>query len=151
MTQVSNRLRGFLTQIHPSLERVAVPGCPTGGQRTAVPLPVSAATRGSGARPCAGPAAQARSPLNDQTDRGDLRCPLGQQSVEVAGTGAAGKIIGRLAAQLQHLGAQRAEIEAEIITVVDAHPLTEVEDIHAGSGCQDRGQNPHRGGGQGFR
>ncbi|MGX6395638.1 hypothetical protein [Rothia kristinae] len=41
---------------------------------------------------------------------------LGQQSVEVTGTGAAGKIIGRLAAQLQQLGAQRAEIEVEILT-----------------------------------
>ena len=64
---------------------------------------------------------------------------LAQQSVGVTGTGAAGKIIGRLAAQLQQLGAQRAEIEVEILTVVDAHPLTEVEDIHAGGGCQDSG------------
>src|SRR5699024_1337425 len=33
---------------------------------------------------------------------------------------------GRLAAQLQQLTQQRADIETEIMAVVDAHPLTEV-------------------------
>lgn len=44
----------------------------------------------------------------------------------VTGTTAAEKIIRRLAVQLAQLGTQRAEIEAEILTVVDAHPLTRV-------------------------
>mgnify|MGYP000206252763 CR=1 FL=1 len=44
----------------------------------------------------------------------------------VTGTTAAEKIIGRLAEQLAQLSSQRAEIEAEILTVVDAHPLTQV-------------------------
>ena len=51
---------------------------------------------------------------------------LSEQTVTVAGTSAAEKIIGRLADQLFQLATQRAEIEAEILTVVDAHPLTQV-------------------------
>ena len=51
---------------------------------------------------------------------------LSEQTVTVAGTSAAEKIIGRLADQLSQLATQRAEIEAEILTVVDAHPLTQV-------------------------
>lgn len=51
---------------------------------------------------------------------------VAEQSVIVTGTSAAEKIIGRLADQLAQLGAQRVEIETEILTVVDAHPLTQV-------------------------
>ena len=51
---------------------------------------------------------------------------LTEQTVTITGTTAAEKIIGRLAEQLSQLGAQRAEIEAEFLTVVDAHPLTQV-------------------------
>lgn len=49
---------------------------------------------------------------------------LGEQTVTVTGTTAAEKIIGRLAEQFVQLSAQRVKIEAEILTVVDTHPLT---------------------------
>src|SRR5699024_8808296 len=42
------------------------------------------------------------------------------------GTHAAEHIICRLAAQLQQLTQQRSDVEADILLMVDAHPLTEV-------------------------
>ncbi|QBJ21909.1 hypothetical protein KocCE7_08920 [Kocuria marina subsp. indica] len=61
---------------------------------------------------------------------------LGEQTVTVTGTTAAEKIIRRLAEQLAQLGTQRAEIEAEILTVVDAHPLTRVLTSMPGAGVR---------------
>ena len=59
---------------------------------------------------------------------------FGEQTIIVAGTNTAGFIINRLAAQLVQLTAQRADIEVEIITVIDAHSLTEVPTSTPGSG-----------------
>ena len=61
---------------------------------------------------------------------------LAEQKVIVTGTSAAEKIIGRLADQLAQLGAQWAEIETEILTVVDARPLTRVLTTTPGVGAR---------------
>src|SRR5699024_3243451 len=61
---------------------------------------------------------------------------LAEQTTVVAGTSAAEHIVGRLAAQLQQLTQQRADIETEILTVVDAHPLTEVLTSMPGTGVR---------------
>ena len=151
MTHVSNRLRGFLTQTHPSLERVLGPKLPHPAVnallcRYPCPQRLAAAGRGHVVALLRKHAPRLVTKLTEE-----IFDALGQQSEEITDTGAAGKIFGRLAAQLQQRGAQRADIAVEILAVVDAHPLTEVEDIHAGGGCQDSGQDPHRGGGQGLR
>lgn len=126
ITQVRNRLRGFLTQIHPALERVLGPRL---GHRAVItlliryPSPARLRTAGRG---------HVRALLKKQAPRlaekltEEIFTALTEQTVTVTGTTAAEKIIGRLGEQLAQLGAQRTEIETEILTVVDAHPLTQV-------------------------
>ena len=126
ITQARNRLRGFLTQIHPALERVL-------GPRLGHPAVVALLTRySSPARLRTAGRAHVRVLLKKHAPRlaekltEEIFTALSEQTVTVAGTSAAEKIIGRLADQLSQLATQRAEIEAEILTVVDAHPLTQV-------------------------
>ncbi|MFC0581695.1 IS110 family transposase [Micrococcoides hystricis] len=126
LTQVRNRLRGLLTQIHPSLEQVL-------GPRLAYPAVVDLLGR------YPTPAALKRAGKGHVKTRLKKRAPrmatrlteeifraLTEQTTVVTGTQAAEHIIGRLAAQLQQLAQQRTDIEAEILLVVDAHPLTQV-------------------------
>lgn len=126
ITQARNRLRGFLTQIHPALERVL-------GPRLGHPAVVALLTRySSPARLRTAGRGHVRVLLKKHAPRlaenltEEIFTALSEQTVTVAGTSAAEKIIGRLADQLSQLATQRAEIEAEILTVVDAHPLTQV-------------------------
>lgn len=122
VTQVRNRLRGFLTQIHPSLERVLSPRLGHTAVITLLtryPSPARLRTAGRG---------HVRALLKKHARRlterltEEIFTALAAQTVTVTGTTAAEKIIGRLAL----LGAQRTEIEAEILTVVDARRLTQV-------------------------
>ena len=126
LTQVRNRLRGFLTQIHPALERVLGPRLGHTAVITLLtryPSPARLRTAGRG---------HVRALLKKHAPRlaekltEEIFTALTEQTVIVTGTTAAEKIIGRLAEQLAQLGAQRSEIENEILTVVDAHPLTQV-------------------------
>ena len=126
ITQARNRLRGFLTQIHPALERVL-------GPRLGHPAVVALLTRySSPARLRTAGRGHVRVLLKKHAPRlaekltEEIFTALSEQTVTVAGTSAAEKIIGRIADQLSQLATQRAEIEAEILTVVDAHPLTQV-------------------------
>jgi len=126
LTQVGNRLRGLLTQIHPALERVLGPRL----HHPAVvdllgryPTPAGLARAGRG---------HVRTRLKKFAPRlagrltEEIFDALAQQTTTVTGTNVAEHIIGRLAAQLQQLTQQRNDIEAEILLVVDAHPLTQV-------------------------
>lgn len=126
ITQTRNRMRGFLTQIHPSLERVL-------GPRLAHPAVVALLTRySSPAKITTAGRGHVRALLKKHAPRLAPRLTekiftaLAEQTVTVTGTGVAEKIIGRLAEQLAQLDTQRRDIEAEILLVVDAHPLTEV-------------------------
>lgn len=126
ITQVRNRLRGFLTQIHPALERVL-------GPRLAHPGVIALLARHSSpARLKTAGRGHVRALLKKHAPRlaekltEEIFTALAEQTVIVTGTSAAEKIIGRLADQLAQLGAQRVEIETEILTVVDTHPLTQV-------------------------
>ena len=126
ITQARNRLRGFLTQIHPALERVL-------GPRLGHPGVVALLARySSPARLRTAGRGHVRALLKKHAPRlaekltEEIFTALSEQTVTVAGTSAAEKIIGRLADQLSQLASQRAEIEAEVLTVVDAHPLTQV-------------------------
>ncbi|MEX5268730.1 MULTISPECIES: IS110 family RNA-guided transposase [Kocuria] len=126
LTQVRNRLRGFLTQIHPALERVLGPRLGHTAVITLLtryPSPSRLRTAGRG---------HVRALLKKHAPRlaerltEEIFTALAEQTVTVTGTTAAEKIIGRLAQQLAQLSTQRSEIENEILTVVDAHPLTQV-------------------------
>ncbi len=66
----------------------------------------------------------------------EILAALTEQTTVVSGTRAAEPIIGRLATQLQQLTQQRLDIETEILSVVDAHPLTEVLISMAGVGIR---------------
>ncbi|WP_413468271.1 IS110 family transposase [Kocuria marina] len=126
ITQVRNRLRGFLTQIHPALEQALGPRLGHTAVITLLtryPSPTRLHTAGPG---------HVRALLKKHAPRlaerltEEIFTALGEQTVTVTGTTAAEKIIGRLAQQLAQLSTQRSEIENEIPTVVDAHPLTQV-------------------------
>ncbi len=66
----------------------------------------------------------------------DIFAALGEQTVTVTGTNAAEKIIARLDQQLAQLGQERTDIEAEILAVVDARPLTQVLTFMPGVGVR---------------
>lgn len=136
LTQVRNRLRGLLTQIHPSLERVL-------GPRLAHPAvvdllgryPTPAALQRAG-RGHVRTRLKKLAPRMAERLTDDIFVALAEQTTVVTGTKAAEHIVGRLAAQLQQLAQQRADIETEILTVVDAHPLTEVLTSMPGTGVR---------------
>ncbi|GAA4113915.1 IS110 family transposase [Enteractinococcus coprophilus] len=126
LTQVRNRLRGLLTQIHPALERVlgprlAHPAVVDLLGRYPTPAGLKRAGRGHVRARLKKLAPRMAARLTDEIFRA-----LAEQTTIVTGTHAAEHIIGRLAAQLQQLTQQRSDVEAEILLVVDAHPLTEV-------------------------
>ena len=54
----------------------------------------------------------------------EIFAALAEQTTIVTGTNTAEHVVGRLAAQLQQLAQQRADIETEILMVVGAHLRT---------------------------
>jgi transposase len=126
ITQVSNRIRGLLTQIHPSLERVI-------GPRLDHPAildllrhyPSPAAMRAAGERRL-GNRLLKNAPRKGRVWATDIMTALGEQTVIVTGTDAATLVLPRLAEQLQALRRQRDEIAAEVEKIVEAHPLQPV-------------------------
>jgi transposase len=125
-TRISNRIRGLLTSIHPALERVLGPkvshlavleilircGGPLGirvaGRRTLASIATKNAPR-MGAK------------LVE-----DILAALDEQTVTVAGTTAADKVLPRLAESLRTVLAQRKHVANEVEEILDAHPLAQV-------------------------
>jgi transposase len=125
-TAVSNRLRGLLTQIHPALERAL-------GPRIAHPAVTDLLTRyPTPARLKAAGRGQVRARLKKHAPRlterltQEVFTALGEQTVTVPGTDAAGVVIPILAEQLAALTRQRGQIGAQVEALVEAHPLHEV-------------------------
>ena len=124
ITQVSNRIRGLLTQIHPALERVI-------GPRLDHPAildllqhyPSPAAMRAAGVKRL-GNRLLKNAPRKGRVWAGEIITALGEQTVVVTGTDAAALVLPRLAEQLQALRRQRDDIAAEVEKLVDAHPLS---------------------------
>ena len=126
VNQTANRIRGLYTQIHPALEAVVGPwlehdavleviaAWPTPAElKRAGKARIDARLKKHGCRRHAAWAAQIVSALE-------------RQSVTVAGTDAAGMVLPHLARQLIALHAQRADIAAQVETLVQAHPLYQV-------------------------
>ena len=122
VNQTANRIRGLYTQIHPALEAVVGPwlehdavleviaAWPTPAElKRAGKARIDARLKKHGCRRHAAWAAQIVSALE-------------RQSVTVAGTDAAGMVLPHLARQLIALHAQRADIAAQVETLVQAHP-----------------------------
>jgi transposase len=123
ITQVSNRIRGLLTQIHPALERVVGPHLdhpamldlieryPSPAQLAAL-RPKQLANR-----------LVKLAPRMGKTWAVEIHQALSEQTVVVLGTQAASIVLPRLAQQLGALRTQRDEVAKEVERLVLAHPL----------------------------
>nr|WP_245325165.1 IS110 family transposase [Microbacterium amylolyticum] len=126
ITQVGNRIRGLLTQIHPALERVI-------GPRLDHPAildlmqrwPSPAELRAAGEKRIATRMLKL-APRKARDWAHEIVVALDQQTVVVTGTNAATLVLPRLAAQVATLRRQRDEVAAEVERLVDAHPLQPV-------------------------
>ena len=126
ITQVGNRVRGLLTQIHPALERAI-------GPRLDHPAildllqrwPSPEQLRAAGEKRIATRMLKL-APRKGRDWAYEITTALDQQSVVVTGTNAAALVIPRLAAQLATLRKQRDDVAAEVERLVDAHPLQPV-------------------------
>ncbi|GAA1855358.1 IS110 family transposase [Microbacterium koreense] len=126
ITQVGNRIRGLLTQIHPALERVIGPRLDHPAildllQRWPSPVELRAA----GEKRIAARMLKL-APRKGHDWAHEVIEALGEQTVVVTGTNAAALVLPRLAAQLATLRKQRDDVAAEVERLVDAHPLQPV-------------------------
>lgn len=122
-TQVSNRMRGLLTQIHPSLERVLGPRLDHPAVLDLVeryPSPEKLAKLSE--RQLANRLVKL-APRMGKSLAGEIVKALSEQTVVVPGANAAAIVLPRLAQQLAALRRQRADIGQEIERLVVAHPL----------------------------
>ena len=123
VNQVSNRIRGLFTQIHPALEKVlgsrlehdaileVLDTWPTPERlRKAGRARIDAKLKKYGAR---------RHAAWTQ----EILDALAKQTVTVTGTEATGIVIPHLARQLIHLHAQRADVAREVEEIMAGHPL----------------------------
>lgn len=126
ITQVGNRVRGLLTQIHPALERAI-------GPRLDHPAildllqrwPSPAELRAAGEKRIAMRMLKL-APRKGREWAHEIIVALDEQTVLVTGTNAAALVLPRLAAQLATLRKQRDDVAAEVEKLVDAHPLQPV-------------------------
>jgi transposase len=123
-TRTSNRLRGLLTQIHPSLERVlgpriAHPAVLALLQRYGSPDELEAAGTRRVVRLLKPLAPRLAEPL-----AAEIAAALAEQTVVVPGTRAAALVIPSLARQLAEILAQRRTLEGQLNVLLEAHPLS---------------------------
>jgi transposase len=123
ITQVSNRIRGLLTQIHPALERVVGPHLDHPAmldllERYPSPAQLSALSQKQLANRLVKLA-----PRMGKTWAAQILQALSEQTVVVLGTQAASIVLPRLAQQLAALRIQRDEVAKEVERLVLAHPL----------------------------
>ncbi|MFV4914780.1 IS110 family transposase [Microbacterium lacticum] len=126
ITQVGNRVRGLLTQIHPALERAIGPRLDHPAildllQRWPSPHDL----RSDGEKRIAARMLKL-APRKGREWAHEIVVALGEQTAVVTGTNAAALVIPRLAAQLTTLRRQRDEVAAEVERLVDEHPLQPV-------------------------
>ncbi len=126
ITATSNRIRGFLTQIHPALERVLGPRI---DHPAVIDLigryPSPAALRAAGETRLANRLGKL-APRMGRHLAAEIMQALSEQTVVVVGTSAAATVLAKLAEQLAILRRQRDEVGLEVERLVEAHPLYEV-------------------------
>ncbi len=126
ITQVSNRIRGLLTQIHPALERVLGPRLDHPAicdllQKYPSPQALAATSEKRLATHLSKLA-----PRLAKTLPAEILKALREQTVVVPGTQAVSLVLPKLAQQLGALRQQREELAQEVEQRVLAHPLTPV-------------------------
>jgi transposase len=123
ITATSNRIRGFLTQIHPALERVLGPRI---DHPAVIDLigryPSPAALRAAGETRLANRLVKL-APRMGRRVATEIMQALSEQTVVVVGTSAAATVLPKLAEQLAILRRQRDEVALEVERLVEAHPL----------------------------
>ncbi len=145
IVQVSNRIRGLLTQIHPALERVLGPRLDHPAILDLLQRYPSPAAMKTAGEKRLGNRLLKNAPRKGRVWAAEIMTALGEQTVVVTGTDAAALVLPRLAEQLQALRRQRDEIAIEVEKIVDAHPLQPVLTSMPGVGRrQDRSPAPHR-------
>jgi transposase len=125
-TRTSNRIRGLLTQFHPSLERVLGPRLDHPAvtwllERFGSP----AALRKAGRRRLV-EVIRPKAPRMATRLIDDVFESLDEQTVVVPGTGTLDVIVPSLAKSLAAVHEQRRALEVQIATLLEAHPLAEV-------------------------
>ncbi|ACU72069.1 transposase IS116/IS110/IS902 family protein [Catenulispora acidiphila DSM 44928] len=122
-TRTSNRLRGLLAQIHPSLERVL-------GKRIRHPAVLELLSRyGSPQQLHQAGGDQIAAVLKPKAPRmaarlaAEITTALAEQTVVVPGTTAAEVIVPSLARQLAEILTQRDALEGRLAALLEAHPL----------------------------
>ncbi len=125
-TAVSNRLRGFLAQIHPHLERVLGPRLSHQAVLGLLKKYSSPAELRSAGRTKVRNVLKKKAPRLAPKLADEIFQVLDEQTVVVAGAASASQIISSLATQLELILAQRKIAEQQILDVVEAHPLSAV-------------------------
>ena len=125
IVQVSNRIRGLLTQIHPALERVIGPRLDHPAMLDLLQHYPSPAAMKSAGEKRLGNRLLKNAPRKGRVWAGEITSALGEQTVVVTGTDAA-LVLPRLAEQLSALRRQRDEIIVEVEKIVEQHPLQPV-------------------------
>jgi transposase len=126
VTRTSNRLRGLLTQIHPSLERVLGPRIQHPAVLTILERYGSPALIRKAGRRRLITLIRPEAPRMAERLVEDIFTALDEQTVVVAGTGAATTIVPGLAGQLRAHLSQRATLERQIADLLEAHPLSKL-------------------------
>ena len=126
VNQSANRIRGLYTQIHPALEAVVGPWL----EHDAVLEVIAAWPTPADLKRAGKSRIDARLKKHGcrrhATWAGQIVSALEHQTVVVAGTDAAATVLPHLARQLISLHAQRADVAAQVETLVQAHPLYQV-------------------------
>ncbi|MFF3891427.1 IS110 family transposase [Streptomyces sp. NPDC001914] len=126
-TRTSNRLRGLLTQIHPSLERVLGPRVQHPAVLTLLDQfgPPPAQIRKAGRRRLAA-LIRPKAPRMAERLVEDIFTALDEQTVVVPGTDAAALIVPSLANSLRGVLDQRKLLATRIEELLENHPLSKV-------------------------
>ncbi|MCT2584640.1 IS110 family transposase [Actinophytocola gossypii] len=125
-TRITNRLRGLLTQIHPSLERVLGPRLDHPAGRAALERFGSPAQISKAGRRQLLLLLQPKAPRMALRLVDDIFAALDEQTVTVPGTDAATLIIPSLASSLSAVHDQRRLLATRIEELLEAHPLAKV-------------------------
>lgn len=125
-TRTKNRLRGLLTQIHPSLERVLGPRLDHPAVLTLLERYGSPAQIRKAGRRRLVTLLRPKAPRMAERLVEDIFAALDEQTVVVPGTDAAALIIPSLISALDSILDQRKHLAARIEELLEAHPLSPV-------------------------
>jgi transposase len=125
-TRTSNRIRGLLTAIHPSLERVIGPRIHHPAVLQLLEHYGSPTTLKQTSREEITEVLRPHAPRMAERLAAEIRTALDEQTVTVPGTEAAALILPSLAASLRTVLDQRKKLGGNIEELLDAHPLSKV-------------------------